>query len=269
MSISVICACKNRTEAISIALGSWIQEARIKEFIIVDWSSDVSIYNLTQIDSRIKVVRVDGQEWFNQPQPLNLASRLVSESTILKLDTDFILNPYFDFISKYQITQGSFVSGDHDYLTDDTINHSPYFKFLRGLLWVETQAFRDIGGYNEHMGQFYSWEDNEIDIRLKMYGLTHRKIEYDHHIIHMPHPDAQRVRYFSATGDGTLTLIKNNLEPFYHGKELEWQIDYVETIRHVQENKARFANPKHWKVDSRTDWTIERISPQYYVAQIR
>lgn len=269
MRISVICACKNRSRAIKIALSSWIQEPRIDEFIIVDWSSDVSIYDVTKLDSRIKVVRVDDQQWFNQPQPLNLAASLVSGDTILKLDTDFILNPYFDFISKYQISPGTFVSGDHDYLEDSAINHNPYFKFLRGLLWVETSVFKEIGGYNENMGAFYSWEDNEIDIRLRLYGLKHRKVEYDHHLIHMPHPDSQRLKHFKATGDGTLTLIRNNLEPFYHGEELEWQIDYVETIRHVQENKAQFANPTSYKVKPVALWTVKEESPRYYVAKIQ
>lgn len=267
MSISIICACKNREKALRVSLGSWILESRFSEIIIVDWSSDRSIADLTRLDSRIKVIRVEGQTWFNQPKPLNLASTLVTGEEILKLDCDHVLNPYFSFIDKYKIDDRSFVSGDHD-IEDPYIAHSPYFKFLRGLLWVNTNIYRNIGGYNEHMGQFYAWEDSEIDIRLKMYGLSHRRIEYDHHFIHLPHSDAKRVEFFQGFGQDYAERVKDKLSAYYSGDQLQWERDYAVTIHHSDHNKLQFSNPNHWRVEPLTNWKVTEVGSRYYEAQV-
>ena len=46
MSISVICACKNRTKPLEISLTSWLMFEEIQEVIITDWSSDEPIDHL-------------------------------------------------------------------------------------------------------------------------------------------------------------------------------------------------------------------------------
>ena len=78
MNVSVICACKNRYNALRVSLNSWLAFDEIKEIIIVDWSSDEPIGHLTKIDKRIKVICVDNEKYFNQPQPLNLAASIAT-----------------------------------------------------------------------------------------------------------------------------------------------------------------------------------------------
>ena len=92
-NVSIICSCKNRSEALKINLLSWLNYKEIKEVIIVDWSSDESIEYLLDYDYRVKLIVVPGQEYFNQPQPLNLALSQATGDYILKLDTDYLLNP--------------------------------------------------------------------------------------------------------------------------------------------------------------------------------
>ena len=102
MTISVICACKNRENALRISLNSWLNFKEIDEIIIVDWSSDQPLSNFLPLDERIKIIRVDNKEYFNQPQPLNLAINFASGDRILKLDTDYVLNPYYNFLKHIQ-----------------------------------------------------------------------------------------------------------------------------------------------------------------------
>ena len=75
MNVSLITACKNRYNPLLISLQSWLLFDEVKEIIIVDWSSDDPINYLTKLDKRIKIIRVDDEQYFNQPQPLNLAAR--------------------------------------------------------------------------------------------------------------------------------------------------------------------------------------------------
>lgn len=98
MTISLICACKNRNEPLQIALSSWLLRPEITEIIVVDWSSDVPLASLTKLDSRIKVITVQDQKYFNQPQPLNLAASIATGDYILKVDCDYVFNPYHNFL---------------------------------------------------------------------------------------------------------------------------------------------------------------------------
>ena len=67
MNVSLICACKNRNAPLKISLSSWLLFKEITEIIIVDWSSDESLRELTDWDERIKVINVPNQTYFNQP----------------------------------------------------------------------------------------------------------------------------------------------------------------------------------------------------------
>jgi glycosyltransferase involved in cell wall biosynthesis len=111
MTISIISACKNRGKALSISIASWIQFDEIEEIIVTDWNSDEPIDHLTRLDSRIKVITVPNEKYFNQPQPLNLAASLVKSEYILKLDSDTVMNPYFNFFDNHTIDNQSFLTG--------------------------------------------------------------------------------------------------------------------------------------------------------------
>jgi glycosyltransferase involved in cell wall biosynthesis len=97
MTVSVISACGNRGKALAVSISSWIQFDEIDEIIVTDWNSTDPIFHLTELDSRIKVITVKNEPYFNQPQPLNLAASLVKTDNILKLDSDTVMNPYFNF----------------------------------------------------------------------------------------------------------------------------------------------------------------------------
>jgi len=294
MTISLICACKNRNEALKVSLRSWLNYKEISEYIIVDWSSDDTLEFLTSWDDRIKIIRVNDQKYFNQPQPLNLAISQATGEYILKVDCDYILNPYYSFFEKYKVDDNSFVSGKSSYknpeyydestgyntidkknmsldeLAEYCNSYSFYYRFLTGLLYVSKENLLKVNGYNENLCDHYSYEDDEIYKRLELLGLEHKKLDFDYRVIHLPHPDSKRFENFkSFTEEPDLRNdLTHNLSPRYSGQQLEWEVDYVLTMLHNQANIKKTGELDNYYDDSSTNWYVTKKTDNYFIAKI-
>lgn len=293
-NISLICACKNRNEALKVSLNSWLNYKEIKEFIIVDWSSDESLEYLTALDSRIKIIRVEGQKYFNQPQPLNLALSQTTGDYIIKVDCDYVLSPYYSFFEKYKIDDNSFVSGKPAYKSpeywDETVGnymidrsrmtmdelsdyfntYSSYYRFLTGLLYISRENLLKVNGYNENLCDHYSYEDDEIYKRLELLGLEHKKLDYDYHIFHIPHQDTKRFENFRSFNEepNLRDDLINQLSTKYSGDELQWQVDYLLTMRHSEKNIQKTGELVNFYDDTKTEWIVQEQRNGYYLAKI-
>ena len=283
-NVSIICACKNRIESLRVSLSSWLLFDKIKEIIIVDWDSDAPIHNLTQLDPRIKVIRVNNKKYFNLAQPLNLAASQATGDYILKIDTDYIINPYYNFFESYLVDETCFVSGAHDapdlvygpdqngeYTIDmaknefmnvvDYVNcFSQYFRYLRGMLYVSRENFLKVNGYNELIDT-YGFEDGDMETKLKSLGLAHKKISYDHSLIHIPHSDKKRIENCKYDLYDERE-IRYNLSNSYSGELLDAQTYYGVVSRLVQKN-GDASRRKGRKIT----WKIDQIDDQNYVAE--
>lgn len=291
MKISLICACKNRYNSLIVSLNSWLTFKEIEEFIIVDWSSDEPLNHLTKLDKRIKIIRVDDEKYFNQPQPLNLAVNVASGDYILKVDSDYIMNPYYNFFEKYVPDENSFVCGhltvkNYDFYNPDTgtyyidkynmeakdfvdyaNSYSPLFKYLNGFLFVSKENYLKIGGYNENLKKYYAFEDDEIPERLKLLGLNEIKIDIDYYLIHLPHQDSKRTENFEGKDEEYEQSLRQNLSEYYQGEQLQWQIDYAMAQRHIDLNRKYIAEIKDYYVKPKTQWKIIQIDDQNYFAE--
>ena len=293
-NISLICACKNRNEALKVSLNSWLNYKEIKEFIIVDWSSDESLEHLTSLDSRIKIIRVEGQKYFNQPQPLNLALSQTTGDYIIKVDCDYVLSPYYSFFEKYKIDDNSFVSGKPAYKSpeywDETVGnymvdrsrmtmdelsdyfntYSSYYRFLTGLLYISRENLLKVNGYNENLCDHYSYEDDEIYKRLELLGLEHKKLDYDYHIFHIPHQDTKRFENFRSFNEepNLRDDLINQLSTKYSGDELQWQVDYLLTMRHNEKNIQKTGELVNFYDETKTEWIVQEQHSGYYLAKI-
>jgi GT2 family glycosyltransferase len=210
MSVSIISACKNRSQALSISLASWIQFDEVDEIIVTDWNSDEPIDHLTQLSKKIKIVSIKNEPYFNQPQPLNLAASLVKSEYILKLDCDHILNPYYNFFNIHQLKENGFIIGFNSLVDNDFLHP------LWGLLYVKTETFKQVGGYNENMGKYYAVEDDELCTRLMSYGLTPTPIKVNKFsALHIPHTDKNRVENFESFQNiqKVLSKTQENFDP--------------------------------------------------------
>lgn len=297
MNISAICACKNRREALNVSLSSWLNYKHIREIIIVDWSSDEPIDDLVKLDSRIKIVRVDGEKYFNLPQPLNLAASLATGDYILKLDTDYILNPYYNFLNDYPVDDKSFVTGknnkkSNEYyseehgtyifnkltMSDQEIDeyfraYSPFFRHLSGFLFVSKKNFDLVGGYNENLGKYYGYEDDEFYSRLELLGLTQKKISFDYKLLHIPHQDTKRFENYSGFDIDQLESFKNNLKvnrPHQTEEELHWEAEYCVTLDQSNKSKNLIEPPKEFYVNKKYFWDINpRGTNVFYASKIK
>jgi FkbM family methyltransferase len=287
MTISLICACKDRNEPLQIALASWLLRPEITEIIIVDWSSKKPLAPLTKLDKRIKVITVQNEKYFNQPQPLNLAASIATGDCILKVDCDYIFSPYFNFFDSYHIDENSFVSGKHNiknyeyfngdgYVVDkdnmsllelvEYVNsYSPIFKHLIGLLFITRQNFMKVGGYNEKLGKYYSYEDDEIFHRLRVLGLNEIKLNFDYNILHIPHSDKKRTENFEGYDSNKLDEIKNSLS-VEDENQREWNAEYLLSMDHIETNKKIAPLTDEYYVPSLTKWDIQRMDEQNYYA---
>jgi hypothetical protein len=280
MSISVISACKNRGQALAISVTSWIQSDEIDEIIITDWNSDNPVAHLTKLDKRIKVITVPNEPYFNQPQPLNLAASLVKNEYILKLDSDTVMNPYFNFFDHHKIDSQSFLTG-----TDESWNFSDrlfrkdprnyqrymYLKALWGTLYITKENYFKIGGYNENMNKYAAWEDTEIYERFLLLGLKHVQIKFGMKtLFSLPHLAKKRVEEFQA---------------YKENKSLEESIrDHIKTYNDVEDDnvvhkllleKHNRMNHKKYKLNENSSyyvepvvkWDVQQVSDQNYIAR--
>lgn len=287
MNVSLICACKNRIDSLRLALSSWLSKKEITEIIIVDWNSDESISFLSEIDSRISIVTVPNQKYFNLAQPLNLAASLATGDYILKVDCDYILNPYDNFFERYKIDENTFLSGNlnaknyeyfdgENYVIDknnmslyelvEYVNtYSPIFKYLSGLLFVSRENFEKVGGYNENYRKYYGYEDGEMVHRLKLLGLEETKINFDYSILHLPHSNIDRIKNHEGYTSEDLEKIKNTLYG-QSEEEKQWNAEYLLVMEHTEKSKNQIHLPDTYHINQLTKWNIRKVDNQNYCA---
>jgi hypothetical protein len=288
MNVSIICACKNREESLRISLQSWLCFDQIYEIIIVDWSSDQSLNYLSSIDSRIKIITVKNEKHFNLSQPLNLAAKIATGDAILKLDCDYILNPYHSFFKNYNLEEGTFISGNHNVkhyetwngngygvdlknmhitdIYDYVVTYTHYFKYLKGMLFVHRNIFEQIGGFNEGIDS-YGWEDSDIIHRLELLGLEHRKINYDHSLIHIPHPDRKRFENCKSYRKEDEESFMNCVPAEFDEERKMWEVEYLLSHKYIGENKDKFVQVDTPYLQPKVKWKIQKINEQSFIAE--
>jgi GT2 family glycosyltransferase len=278
MSISIISACKNRGEALTVSINSWIQFDEVEEIIVTDWNSDDPIDHLTRLDKRIKIITVPREQFFNQPQPLNLAASFVKSEYILKLDSDTVMNPYFNFFDHHTIDNNTFLTGTDEswHFTHEKLDPRhvyqkyKYIKPLWGTLYITKENYMKIGGYNENMNIFAAWEDTEIYERLLILGLKHANIKFEEKtLFSLPHSTKKRVENFRAYQENKyLELrIREHLKK-YNNIEDDNVVHKLILEKHNRTNYKKFKlkEDTSYYVEPIVKWHIEQDSPQHYIA---
>lgn len=277
MTISIISACGNRGRALSVSISSWIQFNEVDEIIVTDWSSDEPIDHLTRLDSRIKVITVLNEKYFNQPQPLNLAASLVKSEYILKLDSDTIMNPYFNFFNNHTIDSKSFLTGtDESWQFNAPSNNIdyqkyPYIKALWGTLYITKENYFKVGGYNENMSTYAAWEDTEIYERLLLFGLKHVQIKFSlKTLFSLPHSSKKRVENFEAydKNKNLQIIIKDHIKK-YNNVEDDNVVHKLLLEKHnrINHKKYKVKSESSYYIKPVVEWNIEQVDSQHYVAQ--
>jgi hypothetical protein len=206
--ISVLVGVKNRQKALHISLNSWLQHNLIKQIVIVDWSSDIDLSYLESWDNRIKVVRVEGKLKYSVAEALNTGIPYLHNQKILKLDVDYIINPYFDLAEITNINENEFLAGSWSQYRED--NNLGFIENLHGLVCVYKKHLVNIDGYNENIKE-YGWEDSDLYERLELNGLQPKNLNFAHNhvpMFHIPHKNQHRTQHYNDQ-DVYRTLLKN------------------------------------------------------------
>jgi hypothetical protein len=146
----------NRNQNLQQALENWLKFPEIQEIIIVDWSSDSPVSRTLQHcrDSRVKIVRVEKEDYWILSYAFNLAASLTSREKLLKLDADVLLEP--NFFTTHPLGTQCYWAGDW---------RNPKSASLSGLLYITRHDFFTVNGYNEFI-RTYGWDDIDLYDRL-------------------------------------------------------------------------------------------------------
>lgn len=204
--ISCISAVMNRERPLEQMLPTWTSVDKIKEFVIVDWSSHKPIIENDILQQEmlkyknIKVVRVENQKYFYRCLAWNLANQYTNPTykILLKLDIDY-MNLNHDWIDCLHLRQD--LSLDNYFITGA-------FKFYENSLGFLLVNKKDFGkGYNENLLPIWGYEDQDLIKRLskqtgdyslqgsnEWQGLKHIIFfNIKNHIYHIPHDNIQRI----------------------------------------------------------------------------
>lgn len=196
--LSLTVGIKNRYKQLKVSLMSWVVQKAIDEILIIDWDSDdIDYEELQKIDDRIRVITISDQPNYNHAQVLNVCIKNAKNNHILKMDVDYILNPYIKLNQWLDIEwENEFMAGAWNQNHLD--NKIGFIEHTNGFMCIDKKHIEKIGGYNENFVG-YGWEDCELYIRLqKELGLTKIIPPISPNFVpiyHNPHMDEIRTRY--------------------------------------------------------------------------
>ena len=193
--VSVVCACMNRSSALNLSVQSWVTHDSVHEVIIVDWSSDTPVTISThKARGKVNIIRVENEKHFSLGKAYNLAVKHATGDEILKLDADYILNPYNNYFDQNKLTHGMFITGDHKIGT--VRDEHGFIRPLNGLVHLYRKDFDTVGGYNEDF-EGYGYDDEDLYNRLIDNGITRQYINNQSCcVFHIPHPSRLSVRNY-------------------------------------------------------------------------
>lgn len=196
IDVSVVVGCKNREEMLNISIHSWIKYDPIKEIIITDWSSDNNLKYLEKISPKIRVIRIEGKKYYNASTPVNIAIKEARCPLIMKLDVDYIINPYGNFNDLINVSKDEFLSGD--WRDDGIDNNLGFVRGTNGFLCVHKENIEKVGYYDESI-ENYGYEDDYMFLSLIKHGLKRKNLKFSKHnipIYHNPHSAYYRTKEF-------------------------------------------------------------------------
>jgi GR25 family glycosyltransferase involved in LPS biosynthesis len=175
--LSIIIPCMNRAERLTNCVESWRKSKFVSEIIVVDYSSDKPI----KLSDDIKVIRVEGEKYFNLSRACNIGFDFASKNVVAKIDVDYMLRDD-GFIEDLlcRNTQSFIAKGSH-------ISSGS----LSGFLMITKDLFLN---YREDI---FNWGYEEIDLHSRIvnkYPNVNMITLYDLHryVYHEPHTTAKR-----------------------------------------------------------------------------
>ena len=175
--LSIIIPCMNRAERLTHCIESWQKSKFVSEIIVVDYSSDKPI----KLSDDTKIIRVEGEKYFNLSRACNIGFDFASKNVVAKIDVDYMLrDDVFIEDLLYRNTKSFIAKGSH-------ISSGS----LSGFLMITKDLFLN---YREDI---FNWGYEEIDLHSRIvnkYPDVNMITLYDLHryVYHEPHTTAKR-----------------------------------------------------------------------------
>lgn len=200
----------NRNENVIKNLPNWLTQ-KCNELILLDWSSKEPVADIPNIfnDSRVRVVRVEGQEKFIRTLAQNLATQMARFKHVFKIDSDVSFKG--NFFAKHPLKQGEFWVGDWHQGRDFNERH------LHGETYYHIDDFFRVNGYDERI-LAYGHDDTNLKDRMLLAGLTKKVFSYNQ-IHHQEHPQESR----ATNQDMVHPMVKTYENRILTGTREIWQ----------------------------------------------
>jgi hypothetical protein len=178
----------NRGHHLRKTLPQWLSLPFVDEIVITDWSSVEPVSDLRRLDSRVHVVRVEGEPVWMQTLPTNLAFARSHGDFIMKVDADCFLDAA---IANYLPDEHRFYAGD--WRSGEPLGK----KSVNGQCVLTRAQFDTVNGYSELLRK-YAYDDEDLYRRLQVEGYERYELEpglFDF----LPHTDDERLENFRTT----------------------------------------------------------------------
>jgi hypothetical protein len=226
--ISAIISSMDRTERLIKMLPTWAEIEKIKDIVVVDWSSktpvieDEEIKNILTKYNKIKIIRVENQDYFHLPKSYNLGYLFTDKSNkiLLKLDADYVSinSAWIDCLridENQLILKKYFICG--------------LFRFCKsssGFLLINKKDFENAKGYNQNLAPAWGFDDQDIQERImKLYEPNDSKFlfhkiffwNFQHFIYHIPHDNEFRYKNYP------IKKLDSSVNRIIAKKETKWE----------------------------------------------
>jgi len=247
--ISLVTACMNREAHLRRSLPEWLRLPGLAEIVVVDWSNERSLEELTALDPRVRVVRVQGEPRWVLSYAYNLGVARASGSTIFKCDADCLPDPGIMALAP---ADGRFFAGHWK-------SGQPLGKpSVNGQCVFARRQFETVNGYSEFI-RTYGRDDEDFYDRLMAAGQARGEINpallnfIDHS------HEARTANQFKAEGEGIEARLRrdvvyNEMKNQFYGRALPWGSNRSRARYRTVETRG------HWELVER-DQTAELAIP--------
>lgn len=164
--ISLVTACMNRESHLRRTLPSWLKIKGLDEIVIVDWSTQQPLTDLLELDSRIRIARVEDEPRWILSYAYNLGISQSRGDIILKCDADCIPAP--EICSRY--------SGPDAFAAGHWKSGAAVGKpSVNGQCIFSRRQFETVNGYSELI-RMYGRDDEDFYDRMIEAGFSRREI---------------------------------------------------------------------------------------------
>ena len=156
----------NREEHLRASVPKWLKIPKLREIVIVDWSNRNPLMELTQLDPRIRVIRVENEPRWVLSYAYNIGIQAASEPFVIKCDADCI--PTIN-IANYRPGQDYFYAGH--WKSGAALGKAS----VNGQCIFSTSQFKAVNGYSEYI-RTYGRDDEDFYERLQAAGFERKEV---------------------------------------------------------------------------------------------